>query len=283
MDSTRLRIVHPDDFFTDGDNDPWGSPQCEVDRDLLRGLRVAPLSERPDAEVGVSLARLVHDELEKFGTSGGNILNDSTMRESLLALLEVCSRLAVPCDIPSRDLTDVRSWWLRNDAYGSWQARRNLLVEVFGPIHGHLEGLEHELLRSTLATPVSPHVQTGWPSVDTEIHELRRQFLLASTPQDYNGVGLVCVRVLEALSSTVFDPHLHLDAGEDEPPVANTKQRLDRFVERELIGSGNTEIRKLARAAIEVAQAVKHGGTPTRRDAGIAAMRQFFSRMYCGG
>jgi len=79
------------------------------------------------------------------------------------------------------------------------------------------------------------------------------------------------VAVLERLSEVVFDPELHLKEGEQVPPVTNTKDRLGRFVEHAASGPPNAEIRKVARAAIELAQAVKHQGEPTRRNAGIAA------------
>jgi hypothetical protein len=57
----------------------------------------------------------------------------------------------------------------------------------------------------------------------------------------------------------------------EEPAVAQTKQRLSRVVEDRLADPGNAEMRKLARAAIEAAQAVKHNATPDRLSAGLAA------------
>jgi hypothetical protein len=142
---------------------------------------------------------------------------------------------------------------------------------VFEDMTKQLEVLEQRSLATTLATPVTPHTGSGWPSVDHEISELRRQFLNAATPQDYNGVGLVAVRLTEALSATVYDPAVHLRSGETEPPVANTKQRLDRYIEDSLPGQDNATLRKLAKTTIEYAQKVKHSATPTRREAGIAA------------
>lgn len=56
-----------------------------------------------------------------------------------------------------------------------------------------------------------------------------------------------------------------------EPPVSKTRDRLDRVVLHGLPGSGNAEVRKLVRSAIEAAQAVKHGSTPDRLKAGLAA------------
>jgi len=150
-------------------------------------------------------------------------------------------------------------------------ARRNLLADVFDSVNDQVAQIEQRTLASTLVEPVSPHARTGWPAVDTEISELRRHFLNARSAQDYRAVGLDCVSVTEALSRQVYDPARHLREGEEEPPVANTKQRLDRFIEDALPGSDNAALRKLARAAIEFAQHVKHSATPTRVEAGIAA------------
>jgi len=79
------------------------------------------------------------------------------------------------------------------------------------------------------------------------------------------------VDVTEALSRQVYDPAVHRNPGEQEPPVAQTKQRLERYVEDAAAGADNTALRKLAHATIEIAQHVKHSETPTRREAGIAA------------
>jgi hypothetical protein len=107
--------------------------------------------------------------------------------------------------------------------------------------------------------------------VDEEIAELRRHFQSARTPQDHRNVGNDCVTILEALSAQVYDPAIHLRPGETEPPVAKTKQRLERFVEDTAPGIENACLRKLARANIELAQEIKHSDTPSRRDAGIAS------------
>jgi len=174
-------------------------------------------------------------------------------------------------EIPFRDYGSFKSYWLRNDGYGSWNARRTLLRDIFEPLHDQLTLIEQKALTSTLADPVSSHKRTGWNAVDTEIGEMRRHFQSARTPQDYRGVGLDAVAVLEALSAQVYDPSRHLRQGETEPPVAKTKQRIERYIEDGLPGSSNATLRALARASIEFAQEVKHSGTPTRREAGIAA------------
>lgn len=243
-------------------------------REMARRLRQGPLEDAPDPEVAVALARLIHDELEAFGTGGGQVIEDADLREALQALRAVCGRLGVgEPKVPFRDFTTFRSYWIRNGASGSggWQARRDILAGVFDALHDRLADLESQSLTSSLAQPVSPRGRTGWAKVDAEVAELRRHFQSATTPQDYRNVGNDCVILIEAVSAAAYDPGMHLRPDGSEPPVAKTKERLDRVVEVALPGPENAELRKVARATIEAAQAIKHRTTPSRRDAGIAA------------
>jgi hypothetical protein len=265
--------VRPADFFIEDQPDaPFDEPMRHLDEQLLHDLRKQPLLDREDMEVAVPLARLIHDDLQKFGTGGGQDLDNDQMREALQALRAVVGRLGVTdFEVPFRDFDGFYSWWLKNDAYGSWQARRDLLAGIFDPLHDRLADMEQERLTSALVDPISPHARTGWSGVDTEISELRRHFNSARTPQDYRNVGQDCVVVTEALSKQVYEPSKHLRDGEEEPPVAKTKQRLGRYIEDAAPGPENATLRKLANAVIEYAQHVKHSETPTRREAGIAA------------
>lgn len=275
--------MRPADFFIEGEIvvveddfsfDLLEGPTRHVNEQLLDELRRKPLPDKTDLEVAVPLARLMHDELQAYGTGGGEELNDEQMRVAIQALHAVTRRLGIDgFKVPFHDFTSFRSWWIKNGASGSggWQARRDLLSDIFDRLHDQLAEMELQSLESSLVDPISPHSRTGWAAVDTEISELRRHFNSARTPQDYRAVGLDCVAVTEALSAQVYDPTRHLRDGEEEPPVAKTKQRIERFVEDAAPGPDNAALRRLARAATEFAQHVKHSETPTRREAGIAA------------
>lgn len=64
-----------------------------------------------------ALARLVHDELEAFGTGGGPELTDGDMRNALLGLRAVLERVGISdFDVPFRNLTTFRSFWTREGA-----------------------------------------------------------------------------------------------------------------------------------------------------------------------
>ncbi len=263
--------MRPDEFFIE-DEEPsglFGGSTRRLDVDLVETLRRQPDPDHDDVEIAVPLARLIHDDLERFGTGGGEELTEQQMR---LALRAVVDRLGIEnFDVPFRDYGTFKSWWLKNEGYGNWQARRDLLSGIFDPLHDELAEREEKAIQSSLVDPISTRPRTGWAAVDAEISELRRHFGRAATPQDYRNVGQDCVAVSEALSRHVFDPTGHVRVGEEEPPVSNTKRRLERFIEDAAPGADNAALRKLARAVIEFAQHVKHSETPTRREAGIAA------------
>lgn len=246
-----------------------------LNREMIEGVLTGSLEGITDVDAAVALARLVHDEFESFGT-GGNPYADERMDDddsarALLALRQVLKRLRIEFAPPFRDFRTFRQFWIREGAANSYQARRDILSRLFDDIHERLVELELSTIESTLSNPISPRRTTGWPRIDEELAELRRHFGQARSEQDFRNVGNDCVIVLECLSAAVYSLDRHLRDGEDEPPVSNTKQRLERYVEVELEGAANAELRKLARATIEFAQAVKHRGTGSRRDAGIAA------------
>lgn len=257
----------PEDFFEDG----IFSDERLLDVELLSQIRAGNHTGRTDVETAVALLRLAHDELEAYGTSGIQRTDEEEIRLILRTGRHLLQRIGIPLDLPFSDYGTFRSYWTAEGARGSWQARRDILNEFLEPVHLELARLEDRELESTLAKPITSHPGTGWSRVDTEVNELRRHFGTARSAQDYRNVGNDCAAVLERLSEVVFDPELHLKEGEQVPPVANTKDRLGRFVEHAASGPANAEIRKVARAAIELAQAVKHQGEPTRRKAGIAA------------
>jgi hypothetical protein len=81
--------------------------------------------------------------MERYGTNGQIELTEQGMREALLALRAVVDRIGVAgFDVPFRDFGTFRSWWLRSNAYGSWQARRDLLNGIFDSLHDELARLE---------------------------------------------------------------------------------------------------------------------------------------------
>lgn len=258
-----------DDFWIESDSGL--GPAGGLRLDLLERLRAGPIAEYTDLESGIALARLLDEQFRRYGTDATNEIGNEESREALRTLRALTGRIGVPFDPPYRDLAGFRAYWGSHDGYGSWAARRAMVQELFDPLHEELERREDDALRGELSEPVSPHGATGWPAVDEEIAELRRHFHAARTVQDYRNIGNDVVAVLEAISEAAYVPARHLFTGETEPVVSQTKNRLTRVVEVDAGADGSAEIAKLAKATIDVAQAVKHNPAGSRTRAGIAA------------
>lgn len=254
--------------------DPWGgfaTSRIALRTDLLNTLRAGAIPGDDDLETAIALTRIVHGELEAYGTGGGEQMSEEQIELAQRCLRAVLDRQSITLRLPWRNFAGFRTYWLQNDGYGSWQARRGLLDTFFKPVHEELDRLEEASFHAVVAEAVSPRTATGWPAVDTELTELKRRFRSATTPQDYRDVGNRSVAVLEALSRTVYNPSKHLRDGEMAPAPDKTKQRLGRYAEDSLAGPNNAEVRAVAVKVIELAHAVKHSTSPTRREAGITA------------
>lgn len=265
----------PDDFFEETETvNPWTSEPTittKLRKDFLNELRAGPVAATDDLDAAIALTHLVWDDLIAFGTDGRNTLDDQELTLAQRALTATLSRIGITLRFPWRDFSTFKAHWQRNGCSGSWQARRDILNELFAPVQAELDRQEEAQFRAVNAEAVSPHTKTGWSNVDEELTELRRRFRTATTTQDYRDVGNRAVGVLEALSRAIYDPCVHLRDGETEPPADKTKQRLGRYVEDSLAGKEHESIRGVATKVIELAHSVKHSPAPTRREAGIAA------------
>jgi hypothetical protein len=140
-----MGCVDSSEFFTtEKDTSPWGTSETmRLRTELLDQLAAAPSSTWPDLEVARALAELAHDEYQKYGTNGSE-LDNAEARKLLITLKAVLARIGLRnVEFGFRDFESFRSYWIRKGASGSggWQARRDLLTELFNPIHDRLEAL----------------------------------------------------------------------------------------------------------------------------------------------
>ncbi|MDP8928745.1 MAG: hypothetical protein M3O70_09265 [Actinomycetota bacterium] len=259
----------PDDLFIDDDVFP---SRPSLNAGLLAALRAGEYNGASDLEAAFPLVGLLRSEYLQFGTGGGNQLNDNAIQQVQRTCRQVLKRLGIDLEVPWRDFSSFKTYWLANDGYGSWQARRQMVADVFDPIQEALEELEDNGDAGAIAVAVTSHDRLGWPEVDAEIEQIKKAFHRARSAREYREVGLACVALLETLSRVAYDPDKHLHDGEEEPPVGNTKARLSRVIEQELAESDlGKELGRLVQRVAELSQAVKHSPTRTRTEAGVAA------------
>ncbi|WP_210410173.1 hypothetical protein [Nesterenkonia sp. NBAIMH1] len=207
----------------------------------------------------------------KAGTGGGMQLSEDQIELSQKTLKSVLQRLGIVLDLPWRNYSDFKTYWVQKGCHGSWQARRELLSQYFDPVFRELDRLEETRDSGNLAEAVSPLETFGWPMVDEEMRALRSHFRRAKDAADYMDVGNRSVALLEALSRTLYSEEKHRRPDEPVPSVDKTEARIGRYVEDSLAGKDHVEIRGVVKKVSVLAHKVKHRPEATRRDAGIAA------------
>lgn len=247
-----------------------GAKRSVLNKQLLETIKRGEFIAASTLSVANDLLSLVWDEYQKYGTEG-TALPEADIVLAQKTLVSVLNRLTIPIDIPWRDFSTFRTYWVRHGASGSWQARREILLDLFAPVQKELDRREALQEKGVSALPITSHKNLGWEIVDTKLDALRVRFANAQTSEDYSDVGNRAMAVFEALGDAVTDTLRDQEEGLDFIPRGETKRRFDRYIERFAVGSEEARLRKLVRSAIEFSQDVKHSENTPRRNAGMAA------------
>jgi hypothetical protein len=134
-----VRVSNP--WSMNGGDETWVS---ELDEDLVRALLEGRAKDVADVSGALALLSLADAELRAYGTDGSNTLGEPQITLVLRALQAVCSRIGIKLEIPFRNFSGFRSYWMRRGASGAggWQARRDLIDELFNHAFQSLERME---------------------------------------------------------------------------------------------------------------------------------------------
>ncbi|HSX31479.1 MAG TPA: hypothetical protein VLE99_06190 [Candidatus Saccharimonadales bacterium] len=248
---------------------------------LLEELMRSPHISYGDFEVCEMLLGLVSDSLLRHGTGGTwgarsdfKLSLDAELETAIRCLIVIASRLGFQApQFEFRNFLQFEASLKKKhiSSTNGWERQRDYVNQVLMPLTTDLDSYKDKLYIQHLSQPAEPGALAGWPQIQNEIAQLRLKFVAASTEQDYNAIGTVCVRIIEGISRTAYNTTVHLRQGESEPPVNQTDNRIGRVIEVGLAGSANLELKHLAKSASAAAHRVKHKNTPTRLQAGIAA------------
>lgn len=155
--------IASDDFFDlVVHEDPWGGHARtteEIDVDLLNAFGKASDPRHADTDVALALLDLVRDDLTLSGTGKDARVPDAQMRLAIRTLNKVMARAGYEFALPFRDHASWREWWIRQGARNSYQARRDLLHDLFDPA---IQALE----RHAAALPRTPAAAGGTTAPD---------------------------------------------------------------------------------------------------------------------
>jgi hypothetical protein len=163
--------------------------------------------------------------------------------------------------LPYRDLWDWYGRWSSGDL-PTWQSRREFVNNIFNQQVRYVRAKRD----SSLQVAVAP---TGWERVDRDITEVRKRLESASTEAQFQAVGLLCREALISLAQAVYDPATHPTLDGTNASDTDAKRMLEAYIAVALSGSANEQIRKHARAAVDLAVHLQHRRTATYRDAAV--------------
>ncbi|MBC9733934.1 abortive infection family protein [Nocardioides marmotae] len=217
--------MRPTDFFAEHDQSGWppggpGNGQPQLDEQLLARLRQGPLPDISEVAAGLGLLDLVQDELEAYGTGGGQQLDDREIAVAMTTLEAVTTRLGCPLRLPFRDFTRFRSYWNRNDGYGSWQARRDMVEELLAPTRAALLRVEAGFSRPELPDQSIAALRDP-AAIQEQIGRIQR----AVVDDPPLAVGSAKELVESTAKAVLLERGLSIDDKDDLPALVSKAQR----------------------------------------------------------
>jgi hypothetical protein len=242
--------------------------------DLLDQLGKGPIAEHSDLDVTAALVDLVDSELQAYGTGGGEQLTEAQLRDAITVLRRVSRRAGAPVELPFRDFTGWKTYWLRHEAYGSWQARRDLVEELLGP---HRERLEELAAKSQpeLAQEVLSNLRDAG-AIQEHLTRIKRN--ISEDPAA--AIGSAKELVESTAKTVLIELGLPVNKNDDVPALASQAQRaLGLHPQSVAPGPDSSDaVRKILGAMVTVANSLGelrnhsgtgHGGSTKRIGLGV--------------
>lgn len=125
----------------------FGFARLGLDSGRVEQIRAGSLDDVTDLDAAYELVRIAGADLEAFGTTGGERLDEDEMTVLLRALPAVLRRLGVSFSLPFRDFKSFRSYWKQQGMTGSHETRRRYVASLFDPVLAQLNTHHPHLVR----------------------------------------------------------------------------------------------------------------------------------------
>lgn len=174
------------------------------------------------------------------------------------------SKLGIDDPNPYIDLWAWYGKWSSGDL-PTYQSRRQYITNLYSPL------LEKLFKRDAGIKEESAREPTGWARVDRDLGKVRQQLATAKDETDFQAVGFYCREVLVSLAQEVYDSNIHISLDGKAPSKTDAKRMLEAYIGHELKGGGNEEIRRHAKASLDLANALQHKRMANVKDAAMCA------------
>jgi hypothetical protein len=147
----------------------------------------------------------------------------------------------------------------------SYQSRRVYIDKLFSPL---VEAVKKDISSSVNPVFSSP---TGWERVDRSLNEIKNRIGSVRSEEQFQSIGLLGRETLISLAQVVFVPDKHKTIDGVEPSDTDAKRMLDAYISHMLPGETNENIRRHAKASLDLANDLTHRRTAEYRLAAMCA------------
>ena len=189
---------------------------------------------------------------------------DGDYKERRHRIHEELERLHIIDPNPFYDLPRWYGKWSSGDL-PTWASRRKYISEMYDSL---IETLRRD------SVPVGSGLfteATGWTRVDRTVDKIRESLETASTEESFQAIGLLCRECLISLAQAVYDPDIHRTLDGVSPSDTDADRKLEGYIAHELPGHSNEAVRRHAKAALTLADALVHRRTAGFLDAAICS------------
>lgn len=147
----------------------------------------------------------------------------------------------------------------------TYDARRIYIRNLYNDLLDILnEKVEPELLNVNIDL-------TGWDRISRSIREIKVRYDQAETEEQFQGLGLLSRETIISLAQQLFDEAKHPISDGTKVSPTDAKRMLEAYISVELTGKTNENLRKYAKATLDLANELIHKRTAAFKDAALCS------------
>ena len=198
--------------------------------------------------------------------TGGQTIQDinEEYNKRYLKVDKALKQLSIDNPNPFKDLWQWHGRWSSGEMK-QYKDRRIFISKMYD---GLLELLEETEQSDLLVVSVS---MSGWERIDRNVKEIKVRLSQASNEEQFQSVGHLCREAIISLAQAVYDEKKYPILDGVQVSKTDAKRMLDAYIKVELAGGANENLRKYARASLDLANELTHKRTADAKDASICA------------
>ena len=159
------------------------------------------------------------------------------------------------------------------DWYGKWSSDFSTYRERRAFIRELYSSLVQTLLETEEAESINVTIDLkGWERLERSVQEIRKRQSEASKEEQFQVIGLLCRETIITLAQSVFVEDEHPILDDTKVSKTDAKRMLEAYIAVELSGSSNKILRQYARSTLDLANALTHKRTATKKDASLCSI-----------